>query len=465
MIYDGGSRCPGVVYNEKVTCGLGRGLAETGHLDPEGRDRAIAALTRFAALAQLQGVGALAGVATAAVREASDGAAFRDQVEAETNIRLTIASGMDEARLAGQGVLFGDPAAEGVVADLGGASMEFCRLGGGATGRGVSTLLGPLSLPGDTDDLKPSRRQIARVLTPLAPDFGLDGGRLYLVGGAWRALARVSMARRDYSMRVVHEYTMVPEEALETARWVQTAEADVLQKTGRVSSSRLTHMPKTGALLEAMVEHLTPGDIAVSAFGLREGVCYEYLPAALRDLDPLLATCARQERHRARWPGFGVELHRWLSGVLPGDIDPRLVEAACLLSDVCWRAHPEYRENSCLEAVTRPNLSSVGHAGRAFLGAALVGRYRRGPAPAEMRALLLPVEAERAGQLGALMRLGCTVSGATPGLLAEAPMSVDDGKLTLRLGARARMLAGEVVNKRLGQAARALGLDADPIDL
>jgi len=80
VVFEGGSRSPAVVFNEKVMCALGARLSETGALDPTGKKRAIVTLKRFAALAPALHVGALAGVATAAVRDASDGVAFRDQI-------------------------------------------------------------------------------------------------------------------------------------------------------------------------------------------------------------------------------------------------------------------------------------------------------------------------------------------------------------------------------------------------
>ena len=146
VVFEGDCRSPAVLFNESVMCGLGARLAETGALNPQGKRRAITALRRFAAIAAGLHVGALAAVATAAVRDASDGAAFCAEAEAGTGIRVAIASGADEARLAAQGVIFGEPGAHGAVVDLGGASLELCRIENGTPGPGVTTPLGPLRL-------------------------------------------------------------------------------------------------------------------------------------------------------------------------------------------------------------------------------------------------------------------------------------------------------------------------------
>ena len=135
VVFDGMARSPAYFYNEKVLCGLGAGLGETGRLNPEGWAKALATLHRFTALASRMELSGIIAVATAAVREARDGPAFCDQVEAETGLQLHVASGAEEARLAAKGVLLGWPEAEGLVCDMGGASMELAQVSGGEVNR------------------------------------------------------------------------------------------------------------------------------------------------------------------------------------------------------------------------------------------------------------------------------------------------------------------------------------------
>ncbi len=175
VVYEALSRSPAYFFNEKVLCGLGAELTETGRLAPKGRERALAALRRFAALAERMRVDALDGVATAAVREASDGAEFVEEVAAKTGIRLRVASGEDEARLAAQGVLMGWPDAEGVVADLGGASMELARVGNGVVTGGMTLPLGPLRLAG-LKDAAAQDAEIERALEGAGEILGAPGG-------------------------------------------------------------------------------------------------------------------------------------------------------------------------------------------------------------------------------------------------------------------------------------------------
>ncbi|GMG81662.1 Ppx/GppA family phosphatase [Paralimibaculum aggregatum] len=464
VVFDGPCRTPAVLYNEKVLCGLGSELDRTGRLAPEGARRALRALSRFTALAPQLRVGALAGIATAAVREAADGPDFVEEVARRSGIRLRVVSGSEEAELAARGVLFGNPGAEGVVADLGGASLEFCWLAGGHAERGLTTPLGPLRLKARARRGAAIGAEIDRYLATVADSYRVSGGTLYLVGGAFRALARAQMHRTHYPLKVLHEYRLSADTALGLAEWVQHQRTDRLAAITGIGSGRAQHMAVSGRLLGALVRSLDPAWVQVSGFGLREGVCLENLAAGLRDEDALLAGAREQERRRARIPGFGEELGTWLADLLePADArEDRLIRAAALLADVNWRTHPDYRAVACWETVTRINLTDLGHAGRAFLGLALVSRYkslRKAAERTEAVALLSPAEQARATQLGLAMRLGGVLAGSGTGVLAYCPARRQDGRLVLTLSGPALPFSGEEVEKRVAALARAMDLD------
>ena len=202
--YDGAARSPAYFYNEKIMCALGAGLSETGHLNPEGRKRAIAAIRRFAALAQGMGIPPLTAVATAAVREASDGKDFKDEVQRETGIKLWIIDGKEEARLSAQGVLLGWPGSYGLVCDMGGSSMELAEINGGRVGRRMTSPLGPLKLRDVKGGKKGRKTQIKDYVAAMREHLGEQRNRLFLVGGSFRALAKIDMERRIYPHTVAH---------------------------------------------------------------------------------------------------------------------------------------------------------------------------------------------------------------------------------------------------------------------
>jgi exopolyphosphatase/guanosine-5'-triphosphate,3'-diphosphate pyrophosphatase len=149
VVYDGIRRAPRTLFNEKVMCGLGRNLEVSGRLDPDGVELAQVNLQRFVALARSIGVVRLDVLATAAVRDASDGPAFVAEIERRHRLKVKVLAGAEEGRLSAYGVLAGIPEANGVVGDLGGGSVELVRVDAGGRapiGASVSLPLGPLRL-------------------------------------------------------------------------------------------------------------------------------------------------------------------------------------------------------------------------------------------------------------------------------------------------------------------------------
>ncbi len=460
VVFDGASRAPAYFFNEKVACGLGAGMAETGRLSPEGVESAVDTLRRFAALADRMKVAALDAVATAAVRDAEDGPAFVARIERETGLRLRVISGEEEARLAAVGALVGEPEGEGAVADMGGSSMELAEIGGGAVGARISLHLGPQRLAGlSGGELK---KRIDAELDRAEGVVDLTGRALFVVGGSWRAFARIEMARSGHPLQVLHGYRVEAKAAAEAADWIATQKTDALKAVPGVSAGRAAAAPLAAAVLGRLIARMKPAELRVSAFGLREGVYFEQLPPVTRALDPLIEAARKLETIQARFPGFGEELAQFVAPLAAdwSAQERRLSRAACLLNDVNWRAHPDYRAVSCFETVTRANLSGLDHRDRVWLGFALMNRYgggRRSADVAETLALLSAPARDRAKALGRAMRLGAMLSASAPGALGGAALGVEAGGLTLTLGAELRPLNGALVERRVKALADALG--------
>ena len=300
-------------------------------------------------------------------------------------------------------------------------------------------------------------------MTPYAHRFSGASHRLYLVGGAWRAFGRVQIERSGHPLPILHEFGFTPDQAAATISELLSAQHEELAQLSMVSSVRRAALPHAALLLEQLIEIFGPERIRLSGFGLREGVCYDILTEDLRAEDPLISTAIGHERTRARAPGFGRDLTEWLLPVLPpaDRREERLIRAVCHLADVSWRAHPDYRGNACRDVVTRVNLSSAGHSGRAFMLAALLSRYsgaRRTLEAEPVIALLTSESLLRARQIGTLMRLGATLAAGMPGYLRHCPVVMNDGVLTLDPTAEGRTFLGEEVEKRLDRAARLLAV-------
>src|SRR6056297_2560361 len=462
VVFDGAARSPAYFYNEKIMCALGAGMSETGCLNPQGRDRALAAIKRFRLLSEGMGTGPLSAVATAAVREAKDGPDFRDQVEKETGIRLHVIDGQEEARLSAQGVLLGWPGSYGLVCDIGGSSMELAEISGGRVGRRVTSALGPLKLR----DMKGGKRaraaHIAEVVAGLSETMGPQEDRLFLVGGSWRAFAKIDMLRRGYPLHVLHEYRMSRKDVRATAALIAKSDMVELRKAAGVSEARASLLPLAAPVLTSLVDAFQPHDIAVSSYGIREGMLYEQMPGDLRARDPLIEACRFNEAKDARLPGFGRTLHAFIAPLFEGRGEDhfRLVRAACLLHDVAWRAHPDYRHEACFDLATRANMAGLAHRERVVLGLALLHRYknsRSGTRFEPLFGLLSETEARGAEQLGKAMRFGAMFSGQDAERMGRLEWTPRRKRLIFHLAEGTADLLGEVAEARFQALADSLG--------
>ena len=461
VVFDGAARSPAYFYNEKVMCGLGKGLAETGRLNPDGRKRALAALKRFSLLADGMGISPLTVVATAATREASDGPEFQADVLRETGLKLWVIDGDEEARLSAQGVLLGWPEAQGIVCDMGGNSMELARIGGGKVGKRASTQLGPFRLLQVEGGADKRRAHIDRVLKDVQNDFKSTGERIYLVGGSWRVIARLDMERRNYPLTVLHEYRMTPKGLLDTLDWIAANDLSQLRARTGTSGERMELVPQACEVLREMIAIFKPSEIDISAYGIREGLLYEQMPERLRARDPLIEAARMSEMTTARVPGFGKKLFEFLLPLFRESSRERLrlIKAACLLHDTTWRAHPDYRAEACFDNATRANLGGLDHPGRVFLGLALLHRYKNSHSGSRLEPLfrlLSDDEMQEAEVLGKAMRFGAMFSIADPAVAGALDWQPKKRIIELTLTSLGQGLFGEVAQSRFASLATAL---------
>ena len=466
VVFDGAARSPAYFYNEKIMCGLGKGLVETGRLNPEGRIRALAALKRFSLLADGMGISPLTVVATAATREAADGPEFQADVLRETGLRLWVIDGDEEARLSAQGVLLGWPEAQGIVCDMGGNSMELARIGGGKVGARASTQLGPFRLLQIDGGADKRRAHVNQVLTEVQKRLKSTGERIYLVGGSWRVIARLDMERRNYPLTVLHEYSMTPKGLLDTLDWIAANDLSQLRARTGTSSERMELVPQACEVLRELIAIFKPSEIDISAYGIREGLLYEQMPERLRARDPLIEAARMSEMTSARVPGFGKKLFEFLQPLFKdASYDRlRLIKAACLLHDTTWRAHPDYRAEACFDNATRANLGGLDHPGRVFLGLALLHRYKNSHSGSRLEPLfrlLSDDEMQEAEVLGKAMRFGAMFSIADPAVAGALDWQPKKRTLELTLTPLGHGLFGEVAQSRF--ASLALALKAQPV--
>ena len=464
VVYSGETRTPIPLHNEKAICALGKGLERTGFLNSQGITMAFDTVARFVSIARSLGVSRIDALATAAVRDAKDGEAFAKAIEKRCDIRVQILTGKQEARRSALGVLCGIPDADGIVADLGGGSLELVQVGGGRMSEHTTMPLGLLRLTeaSDNDRLK----ALSIISKALANHKWITKSKdhtLYAVGGAWRALARVCIAQMNYPLHVLDNFSIERNQAITLFDVISRLSPKSLEQIKGVSRGRLATLPLAAAVLERLLEIVKPKSLVFSIYGMREGQFYKSLPDDVRKQDPLISLTEELARAAGRPTAAGYETFDWMSGLFR-DENPRqrkLRLAACLLRDVWWTEHPDYRAEQAFLRLLRLPFLGLGHEDRAGLALALFFRYGREPSDPTIKqaqALLEEGRLQRVRTVGLAMRLSYALSAGAPKMLQKTLLEVAGSKLVLTVPADDPMFKSGSFARRLERLADHLGL-------
>lgn len=466
VVYDIDIKVPFQIFNEKVLSALGKGVSSTGYLNPEGWHSAQNAIRRFYALAQEMKVSQLTAVATAAVRDAKDGPKFVREVEAGCDLKVRVLTGPEEAHYSALGVVAGIRAADGIVGDLGGGSLELVDIFDDQPKSGVTLPYGPLRINDQFDgNLSKAGKEVASALEALEWLKAGKGRSFYAVGGAWRALAKAHIEINKYPLNILHNYHIPFDEALELSKRLSgMTEAEIAEIAPSVSNRRVATLPQAAMVLEKLLKAIEPSGVVISGFGLREGLAFEQIFEDGHAPDLLIEMCQELARTRGRFGDHGDEIEEWIAPIF-ADPSPhlrRLRHASCLLSDIGWSGHPDYRAEVVLQDVLHSQLVGVDHMGRAFIAQALFVCYggKADKSPIKTMSPVMSEEvAKEAEVLGLALRLAQRISGGTEGILAKCDLNIVDDKVVLNIPPENAHLVSEVVERRLRNLAAAMGKD------
>ncbi|MGB0682417.1 MAG: exopolyphosphatase [Magnetovibrionaceae bacterium] len=462
VVYDVPTRLPIPMFNEKAQCQLGKGLAHTGKLNPDGITLALDSLNRFTRLARAMGVGQLHLVATAAVRDADDGPAFVQQINDRFGLDVEVLTGEEEAKLAALGLLSGVPDADGLLGDMGGGSLDLVHLEKGDFGAPATFPLGHLALAEASDNDPRKAVGIVRRLMEETPGLEQASGRnLYAIGGALRAVARIFIDQTGYPLHVLDNYSLRGDEALRLTRVIAGLSRGSLERIEGVSRRRVEGLPYAAVVLEVLLEMLRPKELVFSGFGMREGQLLKTLPECLRRQDPLIAGCQTLAEHGGRFSIGESELMDWLTPAFATEtpVQRRRRHATALLSDIAWNEHPDYRAIHAFERVLTLPYAGLSHQDRAAIALGVFVRYNgdvSDPRVASISALLDEAALPRIEAVGLGLRLAHTLSGSAPGVLNRSRLNVSPE--TLVLVPPEDGFLSEVVERRLKTFAKKLGL-------
>jgi len=464
-VYDLAHRVPVPLFNEKAVCGLGLGLGGSGRLNPEGVEGALAAVGRFVALCHAMEVSRLDVLATAAVRDAADGEDFVHQVERRFGVEVKVLSGGQEAKMAAMGVLCGTPDAHGIVADLGGGSLELVTVKDGDFGRYVTMPLGLLRLGEASGDDRVRADAIIDGHLKNIPWLCENGtSNLYAVGGAWRSIARICIAQTQHPLTVLDNFSLEARDALRILDLVASQSRKSLEKVPGVSKKRVSGLPLAALLLQKVVRAVQPARLVFSIYGMREGQFFKRLPDKMKDQDPLLAVCRQMAVANSRFPEHGDELRHWMAPLFPFETprETQLRHAACLVSDIFWNEHPDYRAEQAFLRILRLPFMGVGHRHRVAIAFAVYSRYQGSEDSAVIEGtigLLEEAWLHRCRVIGLALRLAHTLSGGAPNLLRQTRLVAEEGYLVLEVPANNPAFAIEI-DRSFDRLAKALECEA-----
>ncbi|GGB43234.1 exopolyphosphatase [Roseibium aquae] len=470
VVYERKARTPTILFNEKVLAGLGRGVAASGRLADEPVATALSAINRFRALCGHIGVLETHVIATAAARDASNGPEFVREVERLIGAPVRILDGSEEAYYSALGVVAGFWQPRGIVGDMGGGSLELVEVRSTEPLPGVTFPLGGLRLAEMAEGRVSKAQRIAdEALSDYVwPELDLGERTFFAVGGTWRSLGRLHLVQKNYPLHVMHNYEIPAEEAIEFCKAISRNDLEGVACADVVSKQRRPLVPFGAVVMERLLRGMNAERVVFSATGVREGLLHENLTEEEKALDPVIEAARELCLLRARAPDHGQELIEWSDAVFDvldveeTDQENRLRHAACLLADIGWRAHPDYRGEQSLNIISNAGFVGLDHASRAYLAAAVFYRHQglaEGALSPVIRQLFTDRLRYRAKILGAILRVASLFSASMPGILPKVKVRRSVEGIAFVLPAGLSAFDGERLRKRAAQFGRIVGLE------
>ena len=460
VIYGGPPRAPITLFNEKVVARLGRDLDVNGTLADEAVDLAMGGLRRFALMLSDLEITRVDTVATAAVRDADNGKEFLARVTS-LGLEPRLLSGTDEATISAEGVLGALPNARGIVADIGGGSLELVPVEDGVVGEGCSLPVGTLRLPslggGDRSKL---RDKLKKMIGKDAPAM-TQGGDLYLVGGTWRALAAFARAKVDVPLTDPHGYALTRDEAADLVKTLARTDIETIKAMPRVTSTRAESLPDAGQLLQVLLKHYDPERIVISAWGLREGLMMRRLDRYQLAQDPLLAGVVEFAESRGASPLQATRIAGWtvdtVSSLRPGA--ERLRLAAIRLGMAAMQTEPNLRVNQGVDWALQKRWLAISPEGRAMLATAICANSNTLDLPEILTALASQDALDEAITWGLGLRLARRLGAGSARSFDATRLTREKGALVLTIAKSHAALYGNPTERDLGLLARHLELE------
>ncbi|MBP2641808.1 MAG: ppx 2 [Firmicutes bacterium] len=272
-----------LVYHQKESVRLGQGLDEHSSLQPEAIDRTLSVLHAFAHMCQLFQVDQILAVATAAVRNARNGAAFIELVRQQTEIPLRVITGAEEAYLGYNGVINTIDVSDALLFDLGGGSMELTLIKDRKPQHAISLPFGAVTLTErfhTQDTISDSQYEELRdyisqrlLKLPWLKNISLP---LIGIGGTARNLCKVDQRRKNYPTPKIHNYRMGVIAFNEIWKTLLKSNANNRKKIPGLSSERADIILAGATVIKCLFEATRSDQFIASGCGVREGLFLQH---------------------------------------------------------------------------------------------------------------------------------------------------------------------------------------------
>lgn len=465
VVYRRDGNYPFPFFNERITCELGRGLDIRGELDPERIDVALQVLARFGKLLDALKPTYVKIAATAAVRRAKNGDTFLKPATKILGYPVEILPASEEARLVTLGLTRNMPIINGLVVDLGGGSIELVLVKDSQVQDYVSLNIGHLS--------SLSKKEIKAQVKAVGFLSAAKGQMLYGIGGSFRAVGSAFISRSNYPLFLLHGLVIPPAQSKGLLKSLTAEEPDL----DGVPAGRQKTIMMAAQIIKIVKKTARTEDLFISGTSLRDGLIADIQPVFAETHDQLLITGQQIALHTQRQAGLTASLVELLMPIADyfrtsgrAEIDgrkrnlKRLLEAACMLSDICWNESPDRRAQLAVERILALPIFSVTHKERAWLALAIYHRYvglrPHKPTMDIFTKILSRAERFSAQAVGLGMRFGHIFCGGVPDYLSLITLSVEEGNLVCHLPAAERTLMDTHSARRLKAFAKCCGLSS-----
>jgi exopolyphosphatase/guanosine-5'-triphosphate,3'-diphosphate pyrophosphatase len=283
-----------VLGDARSSLRLVRDVARDGRLSAETIERTLCIARGFVAVAKCAGAERTIAVATAAVREASNGEEFIERTRAELGIPVDIADGEQEARFGFLGAVHGLPVQHGIVLDVGGGSLQITHFRGRRLQRSWSMSLGALRLsdqflksdPPSKGEMRALKEHVYASLERAGVRPLLADERMLGTGGTIRNLTKVDRRLRgEYPITRLHGYLLDRRRLDEVTSLLAGAPASSRTAIPGLNSDRSDSIVGGALVVQAVMDRLLAADLTVAGYGLREGIALHSVTDEAAEID------------------------------------------------------------------------------------------------------------------------------------------------------------------------------------